>query len=310
MESLVRGYIRKFVIPLVSRRAQAAVETAIIMPLMVFMLLGIVQLTLIQQARLMTEHAAFNAARAGIVWNASQDKMVNAASVTLVPALPIVKKGDFLGSLVSFAKWALVIKGSQYADKGIASLEGLGKMLNINVGGIPDVSVVQVTVINPRDGNWDKIPDVIKVGGKDGKELDFDYVPSDATTTDAKNIREVNRLTIRTRFLYPMRIPFANYIIHTAWMAQAAGVELTGPIDKPMMKGQLWNEQSRARQTIEGRLPQVDPTQILFGDKDKNTLKALWELNKRGLYLIPLRATYSMRMQSNIFRDNLKEGFF
>lgn len=309
----MRAYIRNILRARLGDRGQAAVETAIIMPLMVFMLLGIVQLTLIQQARLMTEHAAFNAARAGIVWNASQDKMVNAAAVTLIPALPIIKKGNLLGSLVSFAKWALIIKGTQYADKGIASLEGLGKMLNINIGGIPDISVVKVEVVNPKEDDWDKIPDTARVGGKDGKELDFDFVPTDAAgaaTTDAGKIREANRLTIRTRFLYPMRIPFANQIIHTAWMAQAAGVQLTGPIDKPMMKGQKWNEDSRARQTIEGRLPSVDPTQILFGDRERNTLKALWMLNGRGLYLIPLRATYTMRMQSNIFKDNLREGFF
>ena len=43
---------------------QVAVEAALIMPLMVFMALGIIQLTMIQHAKLMTEYAAYQAARA------------------------------------------------------------------------------------------------------------------------------------------------------------------------------------------------------------------------------------------------------
>src|SRR5688572_28898340 len=64
---------------------QVAVEAALIMPLMVFMTLGIIQLTMIQHAKIMTEYAAYQAARAGIVWNGNNERMHDAAFVALLP---------------------------------------------------------------------------------------------------------------------------------------------------------------------------------------------------------------------------------
>src|SRR6185503_16858406 len=66
---------------------QAAVEAALIMPLMVFMALGIIQLTMIQHAKLMTEYAAYQAARAGIVWNGNNERMHDAAIMALLPTM-------------------------------------------------------------------------------------------------------------------------------------------------------------------------------------------------------------------------------
>src|SRR4051812_9783335 len=68
-------------------RGQAAIESALVMPLMVFFTLGIVQLSMVQQARLMTEYAAFQAARAGIVWNGSNERMHDAAVIALLPTM-------------------------------------------------------------------------------------------------------------------------------------------------------------------------------------------------------------------------------
>ena len=81
---------------------QAAVESALVMPMMVFIVLGIIQLTMIQHARIMTEYAAFNAARAGIVWNGNNERMHDAAIMSL---LPTMGRTD---SLVEVGKtWAL-----------------------------------------------------------------------------------------------------------------------------------------------------------------------------------------------------------
>src|SRR4029079_16997593 len=57
------------------------------MPLMVFMCLGIVQLTMLQHAKLMTEYAAYQAARAGIVWNGNNERMHDAALAALLPTV-------------------------------------------------------------------------------------------------------------------------------------------------------------------------------------------------------------------------------
>src|SRR5918998_1727054 len=66
---------------------QVAVEAALIMPLMVFMALGLIQLTMIQHAKLMTEYAAYQAARAGIVWNGNNERMHDAAIIALLPTI-------------------------------------------------------------------------------------------------------------------------------------------------------------------------------------------------------------------------------
>src|SRR5712664_3953989 len=48
---------------------QAMVEAAFALPLTVVLILGTIQITQLQQARLLVEYAAFNAARAGVVQN-------------------------------------------------------------------------------------------------------------------------------------------------------------------------------------------------------------------------------------------------
>ena len=62
----------------------ALLESALVMPLMIFFVLGLVQFTTIQHAKILTEYAAFNAARAGIVWNGSHQRMQDAAALSLL----------------------------------------------------------------------------------------------------------------------------------------------------------------------------------------------------------------------------------
>src|SRR5258705_9102744 len=80
------------IIESVFERGQAAIETALVMPLMIFFTLGIIQLAMVQQARLMTEYAAYQAARAGIVWNANNERMHDAAVFALLPTMAIGEK--------------------------------------------------------------------------------------------------------------------------------------------------------------------------------------------------------------------------
>src|SRR5688500_13186894 len=68
-----------------SERGQALVESAIVLPIVIFLILGALQLVMIQHARIMTEYAAYNAARAGIVHNANWNLMRNAAMVSVLP---------------------------------------------------------------------------------------------------------------------------------------------------------------------------------------------------------------------------------
>ena len=51
------------------QRGQALLETVIVLPIMIFLILGALQLMMVQHGRIMTEYAAYNAARAGVVHN-------------------------------------------------------------------------------------------------------------------------------------------------------------------------------------------------------------------------------------------------
>src|SRR4051794_41076235 len=68
-----------------TQSGQAAVESAIVLPLFVFLILGILQLGLMHQARLMTKYAAYKAVRAGSLHNANVDEMEKAALAVLLP---------------------------------------------------------------------------------------------------------------------------------------------------------------------------------------------------------------------------------
>src|SRR5215213_5204064 len=69
------------------QQGQVTLEAALVMPLMVFFVLGLIQLTSMQHAKILTEYAAYNAARAGIVWNGNNERMRDAAIVSLLPTM-------------------------------------------------------------------------------------------------------------------------------------------------------------------------------------------------------------------------------
>ena len=285
-------------------RGQALVETAIVLPLAVFMLLGIVQITLIQQARLMTENAAFSAARAGIVFNGNRVQMTNAAFLAVVPALPIINANKPLSTdtLINLVKQSLIQSVGTAIDMTIDQLQSWLGQIGINLG-IPAFATVRVDVFNPTQQTFDQFVNAHQPAYSGSTEVDFD------DTFNALNdsaLRDVNRLSVRVRFLYPMRIPFANWIIFMAYMAGEAGVQLTGPIWRPMVPGETLSQNTRVNAEIAGRLPS-DPMELLFGNRDQNLLGILWNVGTTyHNYLIPLRASYMMRMQSNVFRANLQ----
>ncbi len=73
---------------MVGREAgQAAVETALTLPLTVFLVLGTLQLFLMLQGRILAEYAVFRATRAGSINQADCRVMTHAAVVSLLPAI-------------------------------------------------------------------------------------------------------------------------------------------------------------------------------------------------------------------------------
>ena len=147
---------------------QAAVESAIVMPLMVFFCLGIIQLTMLQQAKLMTEYAAYQAARAGIVWNGNNERMHDAAIVALLPTM---------GHTDTLARLAETWGKHQIYDTALAKLAwgvppGARSINASNLVGFIRVDTINPDLVSPL-GN--EIKDIWKLrDGFNWQELDFD----------------------------------------------------------------------------------------------------------------------------------------
>lgn len=299
---------------------QVAVEAALILPLMVFMALGIIQLTMIQHAKLMTEYAAYQAARAGIVWNGNNERMHDAAIIALLPTMGRTDDLAHLGET-----WLL----HQTYDTALRTLAWSATKVKppssfngSNLFGMIRVDTVNPAYFTPIDTIW-KLRE-----GYNWKELDFDGPdsfpevpaledkirkffnlpePDDAETV----YRKATRLTIRLRYWYEMRVPFANWVIFTAWYASNAKVALYGAIDRPTLEKSNMLNRNASVDALVAKARGIDH------ERGYNTVYApemwvLWGLATGSIplvsdlvgkrYFLPLTATYSMRMQSNFQR--------
>jgi hypothetical protein len=299
---------------------QVAVEAALIMPLMVFMTLGIVQLTMIQHAKLMTEYAAYQAARAGSVWNGNNERMHDAAIVAL---LPTMGRTDSLATLATtWGMHQLYDEALRRLAWGASGVQPPASFNGSNLFGMIRVDTINPAYFTPIDSIW-KLRE-----GHNWKELDFDGAasypevpalednvrkffnlpePDDAQTV----YRKATRLTIRLRYWYELRVPFANWVIFTAWYASNARVALSGAIDRPTLaKSNMLNPQAdiealkgMARGLAHERgYHSVYPPEmwVLWGLANGSIPLLSNTVGKR--YFLPLTATYTLRMQSNFHR--------
>jgi hypothetical protein len=291
------------------------IESAIVIPLMTFLILGVLQLAMIQHARIMTEYAAFNAARAGIVWNADPWIMENAAIVSLLPtyenlgkdagmhdpmamikrivmrallyqvnrqlpaAVDLIRNGtdqviqqlpDAIQGTAGSMRDSLLGAGESWADNALRGL--ITGALGNN-----DLRMIQVNILNPKLGD---LP-------LRNTEQDFDDVLA------GESFVKKTRLSISVRYLYMMRIPFANWIMHQSWRAYRAGTKLYGAV---------YNAHGNS---ADDSMFSKGGHGLNIGPGPRQLDRALGELAKKGIYLLPLRAQYTMRMQSNPYRVSL-----
>lgn len=249
-------------------QGQVLVEAAFILPAMIFLLLLTLQLTQLQQARIMVEYAAFTAARTGIVMNGNNgqsngfDGPMHDAAVIAV--LPTFGRTDSFPHLT--ATWARF-----KADEAVLKPWGL--------------SPLRVFVHNPIAADF-------KTFGQhlNGEEIDFDDVRPAAA--------EAALLSLQVRYLYEMKVPFANKLIQTIWLASKAGVlgswqgsDWTGP----KMGGQKGVDAVPvSRAAAAGRV-------VPDGTPEGVRLAGLVAAGAAHRYYLPVEAFYTMRMQSNPF---------
>ncbi|WP_163998330.1 TadE/TadG family type IV pilus assembly protein [Pyxidicoccus caerfyrddinensis] len=302
-----------------AQSGQAAVEAAMIMPLTVFMTLGIIQLTMMQHAKLMTEYAAYQAARAGIVWNGNNERMHDAAIVALLPTM---------GATNDITKLGTTLALHQLYDTGMSALNFGGGVVPRTVNGSNLLGIVRVDTINPA--YFTPINTIWKLrNGVNWQELDFDGADSFPEVPSLENhirkffnlpepdeselvYRKSTRLTIRLRYWYQLRVPFANWIIFTSWFASNAGLALHGAIDRATIT-------PGANIMADGNINGLAAASVRGIQHEKGydsvyplEMAVLWGLATGSIplvsnfagrrYFIPLTATYTMRMQSNFHR--------
>jgi len=281
--------------------------------------LGLLQLTAMEHAKLMTEYAAYQAARAGVVWNGNNERMHDAAVVALLPTM-----GQPTDTL---PRMALAWGKAQLYDSALRALTW-GSPVPDAINGSNLLGQVRIDTINPAQ--FSVIGQMWNVqGGDSWDELDFDgpdtypQVPGlvaqlsnffnlGLPNSQADMYRKATVLSIRLRYWYEMRIPFANWVIFLAWYASNANVVLHGAIDRPTTDA---DANITNRTTNVGGL--AGAAQGISVQKGYDTVYppemwVLWGLSSGSIplvsdwvgkkYFIPLSATYSMRMQSNFNR--------
>jgi Flp pilus assembly protein TadG len=256
---------------------QAAVEAALIIPMMVFMVLGIIQLGMMYQARLMTEYAAYRSARAGIVNHGHCDNMRYAALFAVLPTLGPTPSGQ--PGRVDTLDRAINVY-AEYAAAGMNSPE---------LFHIPkELEKLRVEVLNPKksqlSGLFANYGDAMKA-----QEIDYDDVRDDT-------IVAANLLTVRITYFYEMRIPFANWLIHGWFMGFDSLDKLRGlQFENQRLGGGASHQALEKLGASKGKTSRQK--------KDYKLISGL-ALEQRK-YIIPLSANYSMRMQSNMMQKHV-----
>jgi len=166
---------------------QALVESALTLPLLLFVVLGTLQLFLALQARSLAEYAAFRATRAGSLNNGDCNRMVHAAIAALVPSFTA-----FLSP----------------ATPGGSPGQKLANAFSLRAGNKykpgPD---------GPNDGAvvWIAREQPLAAAIPQDEDREFDLPGYGGF-----------RLEVRLIYWYPMSIPFANWVMARMFLAHWA----------------------------------------------------------------------------------------
>lgn len=241
------------------------------MPLFVFLILGILQLGLTSQARVMAKYAAYRAARVGAMHHADPDAIEAAAIFYMLPVL--VGGNDVI--MPTNDAFAVASKFGIYSnnpfDNRVAGMKQVKAVICGPVrgefagGGQRSLGRADQQALNSQGS---------------ANEVDFDdpAVQSPPANfydgaTGADNLRRFNRMRLRVQiqWLYRMPIPFANWVITKAYLGTAMPSVLMMP------KG----NNAKFRHFKQYR-------DVLLADQAKE-------------YVVPINVSYAFRMQSNLF---------
>jgi hypothetical protein len=172
---------------------QALIETAIVMPLFVFVILGTIQLSLMHQAHTMTTYAAYKAVRAGSLNHADHDVMTRAAAAVLVPMISWQQDG---------AEKVMPVPNLVEYVKKVQLVRVIGLF----------VPPVEVKICGPTRNNVRGTNGIDPVARRAAQEIQFD-APYNLSGGDWR-ASDRTKLRIEVTFNYRMPIPFANMMLY------------------------------------------------------------------------------------------------
>ncbi|HYH99806.1 TadE family protein [Hyalangium sp.] len=226
---------------------QAAVEAALTLPLTVFLILGILQLFMMLQARVMAEYAAFRATRAGSVRHGDCEAMTHAAILALLPTFHSYLGNDLSGSPADKLGQAFGLrKNNQYTPGNRGYQDGKHSG-----------SIVWIIRESPR-------------GITDDEDLNFDE-PRTA----------VMRLETRLVYWFPLKIPFANWVISRMVLAHWGLMNYTAT--NPLMPTQKARWKKSVAMTV---------------SLDSAIVEEMLGRVSTEQYVIPIHASASLRMMT------------
>lgn len=237
---------------------QAAVESALTLPLVIFLVLGTLQLFMMLQGRIMAEYAAFQAVRAGSRNHGDCVPMVHAALAGLLPSVTPYLGGSGGGSAANklASAWAARI-GSSPQNPDPKYVKGQGR------DGKHDGPIFWLVRESPRAS---AVPAP--------EDLDFDLPRGDGS--------QAMRLEVRLIYWYRLRIPFADWVISRMLLAHLGlkNYNAANPLIPADAKAG-WVKSSE-------RVINLDP---LIRDELRSRVNS-------GQYVFPIQATYGMRMMT------------
>ncbi|MBL8952513.1 MAG: pilus assembly protein [Myxococcaceae bacterium] len=248
----------------VSDGGQAAVESALVIPLFMFVLMGSLQLALMHQARLLTKYAAYKAVRVGALTSVDMKRMEMAALAVLLPTIAGGHQGDR-----AYTNRAHVVHRTRSADDFLSAFNDVKDNTMPEDG---QTHYVEIMVCSPNGellGGGDE-HDFDSEGAVSSSEMRNDQQPGSQGWKDFDR----GRLSIQLTYNYRMVIPFADAMLYRIFMGQ-----------------------DRADLMWTFRLGKQDP-QV---EQQRQMAQKYDNLASGGMYVFPIRANFIMRMQSSLF---------
>jgi TadE-like protein len=173
-----------------SQRGQSMVEFLVIYPALIFLLFGVIQWSLVYQARATLNHAALLAARSGAIHNGDRGEMKKALAAGLTPLF-----------------------ASEASDSGYLAARAKA-LAEISVADLASFEIVNPTAAAFTDFG---APRLDQAGSPSDREIPNDtltYRNTSAGAASGVSVQDANILHLRVSYCYRLIVPVVGRMIH------------------------------------------------------------------------------------------------